>query len=241
MGSPQQQIGLLDGTRVVHDTVDQLAVDLLVEPVNVIVLPGDGACLFHIPVDEGQQGSVKHVPRLFGHDRQVDERLHQRLLADHQVDASDALGIVAHALQLGTDLQDGSQKTHVAGHGRLGRNEGQDTVLDGKASLVDATVGDDEQPGAGKVPLLEQLDGLDQRLFDLAAQRQNLVLEALQFLIICLAHDFVLLQSYRALASKVALVCEFRLISTGSFIVPASVNMTHSQMPVTRSAARFMP
>ena len=52
----------------------------------------------------------------------------------------DAFGVVAHALQLGDHLEDGSHLPQVAGHRLLRSDQDQDVVLNREAFLVDQVV-----------------------------------------------------------------------------------------------------
>jgi len=55
-------------------------VDLIVQPVDVIVLRTDFSRLLLIFLDQGIDAPPEHVPRLFTHDRDVDEGLSRALL-----------------------------------------------------------------------------------------------------------------------------------------------------------------
>ena len=67
-------------------------------------------------------------------------------LADTNVDAADAFGVVANTFEFVADEQDRRQVPHVAGHGLLRGDQGERFLLDAVTFSIDRLIVGDQLP-----------------------------------------------------------------------------------------------
>ena len=80
-----------------------------------------------------------------------------------QVDLGDALGVVAHPLEVGHDVDDRGDDPQVARHRLLGGEETNDCLLDLELQTVNVRVSRDHRAGFVDVPLEHRLHGCRER------------------------------------------------------------------------------
>ena len=97
---------------------------------------------------EGVEAAAEHVDGDFGHARDVDVGLQRRLVREHDGDFGDALGVVAHALEVDDDVQYCQDACAGRRAMRLLRSEELEALLLGLVALaVDLHVVDDDDAG----------------------------------------------------------------------------------------------
>src|SRR5439155_11176453 len=89
-----------------------------------------------VAAHEGVHAPAQHGAGKLVHARDVDQGLERRLVAYDDADGGDALRVVAHALQVGDDVEHGGDDPQVGGYGLLGGYQQQTVLLDAKALLV---------------------------------------------------------------------------------------------------------
>src|SRR2546430_16149932 len=91
---PQQPGRAVDGVRVVEHVGEELAIDLVVEPVDLVVLRRDRPCQELVLRDERVEARSKTLTDERRHARDVDERLEERPSLVHEDDLADADAVV---------------------------------------------------------------------------------------------------------------------------------------------------
>ena len=155
-------------------------VDAVLQLVDAVVGLADAVGGLDVAGDEGVEGVAEHGAGAGGHLRDVDQRLDQRLARHHLHDRADALGVVAHALEVDVDRERGDDHAQVDGHRRLLREQHERLLVDLVARAVDLVVVADHGVGERRVAADECL----QRPLDLAvhhrAHLQDAVLELVE-------------------------------------------------------------
>ena len=184
MGDPQQVGGALDGPGVGEHVGQQFAVDLVVQVVDGIVIGAYLAGQPFVPAGVGQQALVKHLQREFRHSRNVNQRLDQGLIADADADFGDALGVIAHALQLGGDMYGAQHGPQVGGGRLLGGQQGYALAFEAILQTVDLIVGVDDFLGQIDVLGFERAEGRLGGGFDQAAHFGQVGLQVSQIAVV---------------------------------------------------------
>ena len=99
----------------------------------------------------------------------------------HQRDLGDALGVVAHALEVDDDVQDRDDRAQVASHRLLGGDQLDRLLLDLEALAVDQRVVVDDRRATAESRCTELTIRAVDRLVHHATQQQDLVLQVLEF------------------------------------------------------------
>ena len=171
--------GLHGGGIADHD-LDEVVVDAVLQLVDPVVGLADAVGGLDVAGDEGVEGVAEHGAGAGGHLRDVDQRLDQRLARHHLHDRADALGVIAHALEVDVDRERGDDHAQVDGHRRLLREQLQRLLVDLVAGAVDLVVVADHGVGERRVAVDERL----QRALDLAIDHrphlEDAVLEAFE-------------------------------------------------------------
>ena len=181
---PDEPGGALDVARVLVHKRQQLAEDLIVELVDLVIgVPNDSRQVV-VALVQGGQAVAQHADGDVGHARDVDQWLERRIVAHADADLGDALGVVAHALKLGGHLHAGDQHAQVAGHGLLGRHDVDAQLLERQMPLVDVVVFLDDPARQLQVAQAERLDGTLDRLLNHAADEQEFILHVLELVFV---------------------------------------------------------
>ena len=90
--------------RVLHHEGQQLAEDLLLQRVDLVVLAAHPARQLGVAADERVEALLHHALRQLGHARQVDVGLELGLPVQLDRALGDVDGLVADALEVGGDL-----------------------------------------------------------------------------------------------------------------------------------------
>ncbi|MBI3636533.1 MAG: hypothetical protein HY216_10055 [Candidatus Rokubacteria bacterium] len=133
-----------DRARIAQHEREQLAIDLLVERVDLVVAPRDRLGRGSVPRDERVERAAEHLAAERGHPRDVDERLQEGRVAVAEDDLRDPRAVVADPLELADDLQHRDDLAQVAGDRLLRRDEVDRTVLDREPQRVDLAVARDD-------------------------------------------------------------------------------------------------
>ena len=120
MGYPEQPGCPVDRPGVVEHVGQQLAIDLVVERVHLVVVVFDLQCRRFVPRNESVESAMQHAGRDLAHARDVDQRLQQWLVFVHEGDLRYALGVVSHALHVDDDVQGRHNGSQIGGHRLLG-------------------------------------------------------------------------------------------------------------------------
>ena len=111
--------------------------DLAVVAVHLVVQPAHGLGLPGVEVDEGIEALPDHRGRQVGHALKLLRNGHERRPRQVNGPLGDVLGQVAHALQVGVDLQGGGDAAQVDGHRLVQGQDLQALFLDVVFLLVD--------------------------------------------------------------------------------------------------------
>ena len=107
-----------------------------------------------------------------------------RLVAGDRDQLGDVDALVAHPLDVLHHVQEGGDQAQVGGHGRLGREQRQDRLVDLQVAAVDHVVVGDHQLGQLDVLVLDRLDGALERRDHQVEAVQGPPLEPLELLAI---------------------------------------------------------
>jgi hypothetical protein len=88
----------------------------IIKLIDLVVDVANPASLLDVTLDEGGEAPAEHIPCAISHRDDVADWSCEGLVAEHQIDASDALGMVAHPLELVRDKQHRDDDTEVGGH-----------------------------------------------------------------------------------------------------------------------------
>src|SRR5262245_2813352 len=172
-----------DRLRVAHHVREQLAEDLLLDAVHLVVSGADLARQVRVPGHEGVQALLHHALGLLGHSRQVDVRLELALLVQLHRALGDVHRLVADALEVGDDLHGGGDEAEVAG-GRLVEGEQLHALLvDLDVVSVHLPIAVDDVSGQRLVTLHQRPHGAADLILDQRAHGQQRLLEAVQLLV----------------------------------------------------------
>jgi hypothetical protein len=124
------------GDHAAHELREQLSV----ERVHLVVAPHQQARRLGVAANERVQRVAQHGDGLLGQLRQVRERLHRRLARELLGAAGDVHRMIAHALQVGGDLERRRDEPQVARQRLLQRQELDAALLDVDLHAVDRGV-----------------------------------------------------------------------------------------------------
>jgi hypothetical protein len=94
--------------------------------------------------------------------------------------SGNALGVVAHPLQVGDDVQHRRDRSQVARHRLLGGDQRQRALLDLEALAIDQRVVGDHPLRSGTVALIQRYHRTIDRLVHHAGQQQKLFLQRVE-------------------------------------------------------------
>ena len=133
--------------------------------------------------DEGLQALAHHVGGHRGHAGNVDGQVDGGHLL-HEADAvADAFGGVAHALQIGVDLDDAEDEAQIDGHGLLHGEQVERGLVDVALHAVDGDLAAADQVADGKVANPVGLDGALDGLLGQPGHHQEILLQVFQALL----------------------------------------------------------
>ncbi|MDF3017205.1 MAG: hypothetical protein K0R44_2430 [Thermomicrobiales bacterium] len=187
MGNPEQVRSLIDRCRVGEHEGQQLAIDLLVEGVDLVIARDDGAGTGFVVLDKGRDGVVQHGPRDLAHAGDVDERFEGGLIGRLQRNLGDSGGMVRHALEIGDDVDHRGDGAEIARHRRLRRNHQERLLLGPPAVLVDCPVVGHDLLRHRHVPLHESDDRVIDCLVDHAGHGDHAAAQVIELLAVVLA------------------------------------------------------
>src|SRR6185295_7105673 len=153
---PQQPRGAVDRRRVVRHVLEELAIDDVVEAIDLLVLEGDPLGGVLVAPQEGVDGVAEHLAHQARHFGNVDEWFQELPVLVQLHDLRDPRGVVAHPLDLRDDHQHRDDEAEVARDRLLRRDQMDRAVLDLEAHAVDLLVAVDDQSGEALIERLER-------------------------------------------------------------------------------------
>ena len=151
--------------------------NLALEPIDRIVqlehLLSEGL----VVPDEGIQAESHHLAHLRGHARNIDQGLERRLLQVMLAVVRDIDRLVAHALEIGIDLDRRHDPAQVGGQRGLAGQDLHAGLVDQDVVAIDLLLDIIDRLEPRRLPQDQRLGGLLDRLLDQASHRQNQLLQ----------------------------------------------------------------
>ena len=184
MGGPEVVGVALDHGGVFDHAAEGLVVDGVLQAVDLVVGVADAAGLLDVALDVGLEAVAQHGDGAVGHGGDVAHAPGDGFgLAEAQVDAGDALGVVPDAFEVGDDHEGAHDGAQVGGEGLLGGDDEDRLFLDIEALLIDGGVFFDNALGPLEVGRTQGLDAVDHRLLGHGAENEDIVLEVGELLV----------------------------------------------------------
>ena len=133
--------------------------------------------------NEGLQALAHHLGGQRGHPRNVDGQIDGGHLLHVAHAVADALGGVAHALQVGVDLDDAEDEAQVDGHGLLHGEQVEGGLIDLALQAVDGELAAADEVADGEVANPVGLNGALNGLLGKARHDQQVLLQVVQALL----------------------------------------------------------
>ena len=144
MARDQDQVqGRLDGLGIPRHVPNQFPEHLCLQPVQLIVTIQHPSGQVHVPLDERIERIAQHALRDRGHPRNVDEFLDRGMLQIPLSRLGDVDGQIAHAFEIGVDLDRRDDRPQVDGHRLVQGEQLEAAVVDFDVQAVDRVVADE--------------------------------------------------------------------------------------------------
>ena len=133
--------------------------------------------------DERLQALAHHVGGQRGHARNIDGQVDDRHLLHAAHAVADALGGVAHALQVGVDLDHAQDEAQVDGHGLLHGQQVERGLVDVALQAVDGDFAAAHQVADGQIAHAIGLNGALDGLLGQPGHHQQILLQIVEALL----------------------------------------------------------
>ena len=144
-----------------------------VEPVDPIIAPGHIGCQLDVIAGIGEERVVQHLPDDLAHLLQLRRALLGWVPEQVGHHLGNALGLVAHPLQVDDDVHGGHNVAHVAACRLLRNNQREALFLNPKAHTVHNHVGSKHSLGLFRVQRGQRIEGDAQFFTHPAAHQEN--------------------------------------------------------------------
>ena len=136
-----------------------------------------------IGLNKRLQALAHHVGGQRRHARNIDRQIDDRHLLHAAHAVADALGRVAHALQIGIDLDHAENEAQIDGHGLLHRQQVERGLVDVALQAVDGDLAAADQVADGEIAHAIGLNGALDGLLGQAGHHQQVLLQIVEALL----------------------------------------------------------